>query len=794
MSLKIFTLILLLLSLNVKSEEKKRPFYYYRQDGMNAMKFSIAYNNTIDEKAYSIQKQQFNRGLGEIATILNNVHFNLRSGQSLEEILGFNADQIRAISPKCLDDLYQVHEDFKLGVPYALRMFDAFALPQSGILEGNVRWPGRYYECITSVGPNFTGKYYTSYYGYKFVPVVPTYPIDVAFGTCYPSSCSNETAHQLNPTIFIPKLRTLDSDWDKTFDTPTIIGIVVSVLIAFAACVGFTYHFYCHYKEIKKEKRNKYLICFSPYENARKICDDRPNPAAIQALDGIRFISTLWVIIGHTYLFLQTNIENTVVIGKTIVPGFLYMIMLNGTFSVDTFFCIGGLLVAYLTLKQVYKSSNMNFIPIMYLKRYLRLTPVYAYLILFNIGLYKYFGDGPYWKQVVKQVEASQCKDVWWSNLLYINTLYPISNGCFGWAWYLCHDMIFYILAPFCILTVKYSKTVGVLVLLAILTINITMNTWMSVDGDLAPAAIWQVQSFKIWYRIFFNEPTGEPAPPPTKEDWANKFKRDNYYNFYCRIGAWAVGMLAGILLYYKNKKVKMHKVVVFLGWLVSVTCALLIVFGLFGYTKDQEFMRLELNAFYNGVTRPAFAACVAWVVIACSSGYGGPATKFLDLKVFRVLARLTYSAYLVHPFVIWWYSGTSDQPIHFTEIAFVYIYMASIVLVFIIAFFLALLIEWPFQELFRLLLPNGKRVNKSLSEKETEKAYHEFDLEDISTSNTESSYSEKHDVNYENIDQYKTSQIKGNDKIDADQSLKQRKNSNTYTNVAFIKGEETLF
>ena len=85
MSLKIFTLILLLLSLNVKSEEKKRPFYYYRQDGMNAMKFSIAYNNTIDEKAYSIQKQQFNRGLGEIATILNNVHFNLRSGQSLEE-------------------------------------------------------------------------------------------------------------------------------------------------------------------------------------------------------------------------------------------------------------------------------------------------------------------------------------------------------------------------------------------------------------------------------------------------------------------------------------------------------------------------------------------------------------------------------------------------------------------------------------------------------------------------------------------------------------------------------------
>lgn len=67
-------------------------------------------------------------------------------------------------------------------------------------------------------------------------------------------------------------------------------------------------------------------------------------------------------------------LENTVVVGKTVVPGFLYLIMLNGTFSVDSFFCIGGILVAYLTLKQVYKSSSMNFIPIMYLKRYLRLV------------------------------------------------------------------------------------------------------------------------------------------------------------------------------------------------------------------------------------------------------------------------------------------------------------------------------------------------------------------------------------------------------------------------------------
>lgn len=85
MAFKIFILTLFCLSLEVKSENKKKPFYFYRQDGMNAMKFSVGYNTTVDEKAYNIQKQQFNRGLGEIATVLNNIHFNLRDYESLEE-------------------------------------------------------------------------------------------------------------------------------------------------------------------------------------------------------------------------------------------------------------------------------------------------------------------------------------------------------------------------------------------------------------------------------------------------------------------------------------------------------------------------------------------------------------------------------------------------------------------------------------------------------------------------------------------------------------------------------------
>ena len=53
---------------------------------------------------------------------------------------------------------------------------------------------------------------------------------------------------------------------------------------------------------------------------------------------------------------------------------FALMAIANGTFSVDTFFLIGGLLTSYLTLKHLSKTNGKSFnIPLMYLHRYLRL-------------------------------------------------------------------------------------------------------------------------------------------------------------------------------------------------------------------------------------------------------------------------------------------------------------------------------------------------------------------------------------------------------------------------------------
>ena len=76
----------------------------------------------------------------------------------------------------------------------------------------------------------------------------------------------------------------------------------------------------------------------------------------------------------------------------------------NADKAVDTFFFLSGFLISALLFKEYQLTKNIklwNF----YGRRYLRLTPVYVFSILFYFLI-----RGPYWENL-------------WQNLLYINSL-----------------------------------------------------------------------------------------------------------------------------------------------------------------------------------------------------------------------------------------------------------------------------------------------------------------------------------------------------------------------------------
>lgn len=54
-------------------------------------------------------------------------------------------------------------------------------------------------------------------------------------------------------------------------------------------------------------------------------------------------------------------------------------------------------------------------------------------------------------------------------------------------------------------------------------------------------------------------------------------------------------------------------------------------------------------SAFYESFSRVGWACALAWLVFACTQGYGGPINWFLSLEGWQPLARMSYSIYLVH-------------------------------------------------------------------------------------------------------------------------------------------------
>uniref|UniRef100_H2Y235 Nose resistant-to-fluoxetine protein N-terminal domain-containing protein n=2 Tax=Ciona intestinalis TaxID=7719 RepID=H2Y235_CIOIN len=127
---------------------------------------------------------------------------------SMENILKLK--NVFNISNACMESLEQLALDSLELESYALQMLDAWGKLGSGVLEGHLNWPGRYYECRNAKNKNetITPKYYTSYIGYDPTALAGMFLPGLSVGGCFPSNCSlndiNNVLHNLVNKTNIP--------------------------------------------------------------------------------------------------------------------------------------------------------------------------------------------------------------------------------------------------------------------------------------------------------------------------------------------------------------------------------------------------------------------------------------------------------------------------------------------------------------------------------------------------------------------------------------------------------------
>lgn len=161
-------------------------------------------------------------------------------------------------------------------------------------------------------------------------------------------------------------------------------------------------------------------MAFSVPSNAEKLFQvSKANKNSIECLNGIRVLSMIWVMYGHSFAsnmgVPKINFIDYIKWTRTLFSTFTH----NAFISVDSFFFLSGLLLSWIGMKEIEKRKGRINVPLMYLHRYVRLTPMIAFIMLFVMSLLKFFGDGPLYDMYMQRV-SFKCESTWWMNLLYI--------------------------------------------------------------------------------------------------------------------------------------------------------------------------------------------------------------------------------------------------------------------------------------------------------------------------------------------------------------------------------------
>ncbi|KAL6265109.1 hypothetical protein P5V15_005199 [Pogonomyrmex californicus] len=428
------------------------------------------------------------------------------------------------------------------------------------------------------------------------------------------------------------------------------------------------------------------LLSFSVTANMKIICDRNVGGDTISTVHGLRAISMAWVILGHTCIVVFKYSDN-MEYRKVVEKRFLFQTITNGAFSVDTFFFMGGLLVSFLyfrtnakgDLKRLtqgtrgFASGTLKFIGLL-LYRFCRLTTPYMFVLGVVEVSMKYF----YANSVFEPPTADHynCPNYWWRNLLYINTWFPVEQMCMLWSWYLADDTQFYIVGGVILILATNHFKIAACALVSLLISSWATTGYIALVNNHMPSSDDPLALFDKIY----------------DKPWT-------------RLGPYLIGMSVGYFLFKTDCKMKMSKTTVVVGWLLSSACLLSLLYGLY----EAELAPVTAAA-YSSLSHSAWALGLAWIVIACSTGYGGYVNKILSWPLLYPFSRVTYCSYLVHPLVIRLTAMNLDSPFHLGKDIVMITFLGQLILSYALSFVVSVTFEAPVVSMLKILSPKKRK------------------------------------------------------------------------------------
>ncbi|KAL3267592.1 hypothetical protein HHI36_011710 [Cryptolaemus montrouzieri] len=511
-------------------------------------------------------------------------------------------------------------------------------------------------------------------------------PTSLSWAGCLPSSCTSEDFEDLFNAIIEPIVPEISltfnentcsiKDENSEFSMGAIIAIIFFAGIFCIMILETCYDIYC--RRISKEPVQFY-IAFSMYTNSSKLFKMTQNSNQLECLNGLKFYSMIWVVLGHTYALALTFPSANFIDIFHWADSLHSMLLVSGTLAVDTFFVVGGTLVSYMYMQAMEKKIKFNIL-IYYLHRYIRLTPALGALAFVTATIYPYLGSGPLWSNV--RINQEFCQENWWSTILYIQNYASIPKLCLGHGWYLAVDMQLYLVSPFILYPLrKYPRPtiLGLLVIICIIT-----------GANFAMA--W-INHYSAILSNIYNANTN--------------YMTDFYLKTHVRAGPWIFGIIIGYVIFEMKQgrlHFRPHKILNIFLWIWCIAALLICIFIGHHSLRTPEYSEWG-NSLHIAFVRHIWSIGICWIMVACIFGYGGPIGWFLSFPVYQVFNKFAYSIYLLHyMYITLWYS-TLRTSIYFSDMMMGYFFWGNMCFTCLLTYFWVLAFESPVIILEKILL-----------------------------------------------------------------------------------------
>ncbi|XP_077527604.1 nose resistant to fluoxetine protein 6-like [Haemaphysalis longicornis] len=649
---------------------------------------------------------------------------------------GFKRQLLSAdLSTECSVGLLKFVRGIRNLEPWAMRLVDASGKYPTGALQSTLTDLGAFDECVETVVHDeygtetirgqycnlrlFAGGNRTDLEGYLIKAIVMTHPrlgrvrehtgekfLEAFYdnlpilrlGICTLDECSEEDLQKLFRAVLPSSLGVTVTDCVTSVAPAVTRGQII--IIAFLGSLGLmvvlgTAVDVCIPQKKHSSQIKRILLCaatsFSLVSNTRTLlhvaADKFSEGYRYRFLHGMRFLSIVWVVLGHCYGS-PSEVWSRLANNWIYADHWKYVILTSGFISVDTFFFLSGFLLALVACKE--RGNCMVTFGLGVARRFGR-TMAPVFFVIMCLHLLPLMASGPGAKAFFRELHE-ETQEKWLSLLLQVVNYkfgeIDIASRAFIPFWYLSVDFQLFLLSfPILLLLKRRAKcAVAIFALLSLLGCSIA--TWQVAGNQMTPFAMALTERLA------------------TVQETIGRYYFYPFYHAVCYFTGCATFFLVA---WYKERKIS--KAFQTAAWCIAIASGLGCVFvkAPWYQTVEQtdEFGKLSL-AFFD---RILWSVCLMWITLACATGRGGFLCTFLSWSALAPLSRLAFGVYIVHwPFLNLVLQITPER-MFFSYFVVVSFFFSVLLWSYLLSYLLFVFCEAPAVRLSKLILDSPRKI-----------------------------------------------------------------------------------